>query len=87
MTTSRDRLNSLDARLNATELGRSLRSGEPMKAAGISAETALLLITCQGLIEIVRELVTETNDLRSRLLDESAPPLQVEGAARPSSQG
>jgi hypothetical protein len=72
MTTSREYLNSLDVSLSNTELGRSLRSGDPMKAAGISAETALLLITCQGLIEIVRELVTETNDLRSRLNDLSA---------------
>jgi len=72
MTTSREHLNSLDASLATTELGRSLRSGEPMKAVGISAETAVLLIACQGLIEIVRELVAETEDLRSRLIDVSA---------------
>jgi hypothetical protein len=87
MTTSRDHLNSLDARLNTTDLGRSLRGGDPMKAAGISAETALLLITCQGLVEIVRELVTETNNLRSQLFDESARPPDVHGAARPSGWG
>ncbi len=74
---SRDHLHILDTNLSSTELGKQIRTrGDRVNVAGISAETAVLIVACQGLIAVVRELVAETENLRARLADKAnRPPL------------